>query len=130
MPDGGCQCGYIRYRLTGTLGEVSVCHCTACQRQSGSAFGMSLAVPPGAFTLLTGQLRSFEVVCDSGRIKTCAFCPHCGSRIHHRIGPVMRVKAGTLDDTSPLAPGSHWWTARRQPWVTIPPDVAQCVDDG
>ncbi len=126
---GGCQCGSVRYRLDGAPLALAVCHCTECQRQSGSAFGMSLAVPTGAFKLLSGALKTFEVRCDSGRIKTCAFCPECGTRIYHQTPSGMSVKAGTLDDTSRLKPDSHYWTMRKQPWVIIPDGVPQFPDD-
>ena len=76
---GGCQCGHIRYEVHGDPLGLSVCHCKECQRQSGSAFGMSLAVVEGAFQLRSGVLKTFEVKCDSGRMKTCAFCPECAA---------------------------------------------------
>jgi hypothetical protein len=69
-------------------------------------------------------------VCDSGRIKSCAFCPSCGTRIYHRIDAGISVKAGTLDDTSSLRPAAHYWTRRKQPWVTIPDGVCSFPDDG
>lgn len=59
--DGGCQCGAVRYRIVGTPLDLAVCHCTECQRQSGSAFGMSLAVAAPTFRLIAGSPRSFEV---------------------------------------------------------------------
>jgi len=127
---GGCQCGHIRYELSDAPLGLAVCHCKACQKQSGSAFGMSLAVGEGAFRLRSGTLKSFQVVCDSGRIKTCAFCPECGTRIFHQTENGMSVKAGTLDDTSSLSPDSHYWTTTKQPWVSVPEDVAQFSDDG
>ena len=91
---------------------------------------MSLAVPDGAFHLESGALKTFDVTCDSGRIKTCAFCPECGSRIYHAGQGGMSVKAGTLDDTSGLAPDAHYWVSRKQHWVEIPEGVAQFPDDG
>ena len=129
--DGGCQCGRVRYRVEGKppLG-LAVCHCTECQRQSGSAFGMSLAIATAAFTLRSGDLKTFDVICDSGRIKTCAFCPECGTRIYHQTENGMSLKAGTLDDTSWLKPDSHYWTKRKQPRVVIPDGVPQVTDDG
>jgi len=127
---GGCQCGHIRYELSDAPLGLAVCHCKACQKQSGSAFGMSLAVGEGAFRLRSGTLKSFQVVCDSGRIKTCAFCPECGTRIFHQTENGVSVKAGTLDDTSSLSPDSHYWTGTKQPWVSVPEDVAQFSDDG
>lgn len=127
--DGGCQCGSVSYRVEGEPLGLAVCHCTECQRQSGSAFGMSLAVPSGAFKLRSGMLKTFEVICASGRIKTCAFCPECGTRIYHQTENGMSVKAGTLDDTSWLKPDSHYWTTRKQSWVVVPDGVSQFTDD-
>ena len=129
--DGSCQCGRVRYRLEGEPLGLAVCHCTACQRQSGSAFGMSLAVPSDSFRLLAGVLATFTAACDSGRTKTCAFCPDCGTRIYHQVfDGVLSIKAGTLDDTSRLDPSAHYWTKRRQPWVVIPEGVRCIEDDG
>jgi hypothetical protein len=91
---------------------------------------MSLAVVPASFRLTTGTLNTFEVICDSGRVKTCAFCPECGGRIYNATANRMSVKAGTLDDTSSLEPAAHFWTKRKQPWVVIPDGVPACVDDG
>lgn len=128
--EGGCQCGHIRYEIREKPKGLAVCHCEDCQKQSGSAFGLSLDVAPAAFHLVSGTLKSFDWTCDSGRIKTCSFCPQCGSRIHHTGEWGMSLKAGTLDDTSVFQPDSHYWTKRKQPWVIVPEGVSQCVDDG
>ena len=127
--EGGCQCGAVRYRLDGKVYTLAVCHCTMCQRQSGSAFGLSLAVSRDAFQLLSGTLKTFNVTCDSGRIKECAFCTECGVRIYNRTEGRMSVKAGTLDDTSWLEPDAHFWTGSKQPWTQIPDGVPSFVDD-
>ena len=128
---GGCQCGHIRYHIDGKPVDLVVCHCTECQRQSGSAFGMSLAVLAKSFQLTQGELSSFQVVCDSGRVKTCTFCPRCGTRIAHQTNPAgLSVKAGTLDDRSDLVPTAHYWTKSKQPWVIIPDGVKSFPDDG
>lgn len=90
---GGCQCGYVRYTLDGEVLRLNICHCRDCQRQSGSAFGMSLVIRPEAFRLTSGELRTFDLVADSGRTKTCAFCPNCGVRIFNRTSTLYSVKA-------------------------------------
>jgi hypothetical protein len=129
LVEGGCQCGRVRYRLKGEPLGLAVCHCTECQRQSGSAFGMSLAVPRESFRLLSGELRMFTAACDSGRTKECAFCPSCGTRIYHQgTEAAMSIKPGTLDETAWLEPSAHYWTKSRQPWVPIP-DGARCFSD-
>jgi len=129
--DGGCQCGSLRYRIEGAPLGLAVCHCTECQKQSGSAFGMSLLVPRAAFRLLSGELRRFDVRCDSGRTKHCSFCPGCGTRIHHEVFEgALSLKPGTLDDTSWLSPQAHYWTRSKQPWVPIPAGARCFEDDG
>ncbi len=128
--DGGCQCGAVRYRILGESLRITVCHCTECQRQSGSAFGMSLAVPETCFELVSGVLKTFTVTCDSGRLKTCSFCSDCGVRIYHQ-GPdrELSIKAGTLDDRIALQPEAHYWTSRKQAWVLIPDGTQAYPDD-
>ena len=129
--DGGCQCGRVRYRFDGEPLGLAVCHCTECQKQSGSAFGMSLAVASASFRLIAGELKTFTVLCDSGRTKHCSFCADCGTRIHHRTDDAfLSIKAGTLDDTSWLSPDAHYWTKRKQPWVQIADGVSCFSDDG
>lgn len=124
--EGGCQCGAVRYRVEGEPIAVGVCHCTECQRQSGSAFGMSLIVRKKAFQLLCGDLKLFNRTAASGRLVACAFCPECGTRIYHEpryLEGVLNVKPGTLDDTSFLQPTVQVWTMRRHPWVGLPSDI-------
>jgi hypothetical protein len=123
---GGCQCGKIRYEITGTPKALVVCHCTDCQRQSGSAFGMTLPVNEADFRMTKGEVKTYASTSAAGRGKLGAFCPDCGTRIYHkpewRKGTVS-VKPGTLDDTSWLKPEMHLWTSSKQGWVTIPEGV-------
>ena len=124
--EGGCQCGAIRYEVVGTPVRLVVCHCTDCQRQSSSAFGMTMVVNEEDFRLIKGELKTFTSKSDAGRAKLGAFCTECGTRIYHkpewRRGMVS-VKPGTLDDTRWLKPEMHLWTCRKQPWVIIPEGV-------
>ena len=123
---GGCQCGAVRYEIVGTPRELLVCHCTACQRQSSSAFGMTMFVNEEDFRLKKGELKTFASKSDAGRAKLGAFCPECGSRIYHKIElrkGTLSLKPGTLDDTHWLKPDMHMWTRSKQPWVLIPEGV-------
>ena len=82
---GGCQCGGIRYRLTGEAIMLYACHCRDCQKQSSSAFGMSLIVAGTDLRFVQGgdRIRSWDTRGGDGHIKRCYFCPDCGSRIYH-----------------------------------------------
>jgi hypothetical protein len=122
---GGCQCGRVRYRVAAERSFLVVCHCRECQRQSGSAFGMSLMVPTEALHI-EGELKLFERSSDSGRPLRCYFCPECGTRIYHQPSyaeGIANIRAGTLDDTTGLTPQMHTWTRSKQPWVPLPQDV-------
>ena len=123
---GGCQCGAIRY--TADLAEALTlyrCHCRECQKQSSSAFGLSMILPEAAFEVTQGAPESWSRGSDSGRPVHCFFCATCGSRLYHtspsRPGAV-NLKPGTLDDASGLQPIGDVWTDSRQAWVDLLPD--------
>ena len=118
---GGCQCGKIGYEITEEPQLVYTCHCLDCQRLTGSAFSLAVVVPENGFRLTGIEPRRLERTADSGRVNTRLVCPECGSWICGlpRDG-VIRVRGGTLDDTSWLRPTRHIWTRRKQPWVQLP----------
>jgi hypothetical protein len=127
---GSCQCGEVRYVVRGESVALVACHCTECQRQSGSAFGMSLIVPRKNFEISAGEPNSFCRVPDRGGEIECFFCPSCGVRIFHastNMPQTFNVKAGTLDNTAGLTPAAHVFVARKQAWVSIP-DGVPCFD--
>ncbi len=123
---GGCQCGGIRYEVSDEPRQVVACHCTECQTQSGSAFGMTMVVAEAALSITKGEPRFYRSTSSTGRAKLGAFCPDCGTRIYHqpewRKGTIS-VKPGTLDETGWLRPNIHLWTRSKQGWVTIPEGV-------
>ncbi len=133
---GGCQCGGVRYEVTAEPSTLYCCHCTDCQKQSSSAFGMSLIIALSGFRLTRGTTKVWRTVTDSGTTKTCHFCPDCGSRIYHgseaedgaESGSIS-VKAGTLDDRSWLRPVGNLWTRSAQPWVAIPDDTVNYAQE-
>ena len=127
---GGCQCGGVRYALKAPPLTLYCCHCTECQRQSASAFGMSMRVRVKDIEV-TGEMARFaRNSTASGRALLCDFCPNCGVRLFHRreaYGADASLKAGTLDDTSWLVPAGHIWTGSKQKWVSIPRGDLTCL---
>lgn len=131
---GGCQCGNIRYELVGAPQMLYVCHCTDCQHQSSSAFGMSLIMNPHEidFSQSKKQLQTWDTLGGDGSIKRCAFCPTCGSRIMHGSDDpdeAVSIKAGSLDDTSWLQPVAHIWLRSAQPWIQVDRNQYRCFDE-
>ncbi len=130
---GGCQCGDIRYRLRGEPLMLYACHCSDCQKQSASAFGLSLIVSAGdlEFTAGAERLRRWETRGDDGTAKPCYFCPSCGTRLYHGDrddDARVSIKGGTLDSTHDLEPVAHIWLRSAQPWVEIDRDRFACFD--
>ena len=125
---GGCQCGTVRYEITGPPVGLYVCHCLECRRQSASAFGISVIVGRKDFHLTKGETKSWSRSTDSGRTLHCHFCAACGSRLFH-AGALERetisVKGGSLDQTLDLGEAIHIWTRRKLPGVLIPEHAAQ-----
>ena len=130
---GGCQCGTLRYRLTGEAQMLYACHCSDCQKQSSSAFGMSLIVTPDKVEFTAGleRLKTWDTHGDDGKLKRCAFCADCGTRIYHAGGTdseALSIKAGSLDDTSWLQPVAQIWLKSAQPWLGIDRRRFHCFD--
>lgn len=121
---GGCLCGAIRYRLTDEPLTLYACHCTDCQRESGSSFGLSMILSRTAVDLLQGDPQHYGVTLADGRQKHGTFCGTCATRLWSEpveFPQVVNVVPGTLDDTTWLRPIAHIWTRSKQPWVVIPP---------
>lgn len=121
---GGCCCGAVRYEIRAEPMALYCCHCTDCQKQTGSAFAMSMFVPRDAVVITAGAPKMWRSRGDSGRFKRCFFCPDCGTRLYNE--PESRpeqtvLKPGTLDDTSWLKSTGDIWTRSKQGWVPLAP---------
>jgi len=102
--------------------RLYTCHCTECQTQSGSAFGMTMLVRENTLNV-TGRLKEFIRISDKGNTVKAYFCPECGIRIYGKPGyikGVLSLKPGTLDDTSWLKPKTALWVKSSQGWFDLP----------
>ena len=128
---GGCQCGAVRYEIAKEPLAVYVCHCRECQKQSASAFGISLLVPRDAFRVERGEVCTWSRRTDSGRRLDCMFCPTCGSRVWHASpgSATITVKGGSLDRSVDLTHAVHIWTSRKLPGVIIPEGATQFAEE-
>jgi len=120
---GQCFCGFVQYKATVNENIVIVCHCTSCQRHSGTAFGVVVGIVDDSFTLISGSLKSYESVADSGSVRARTFCPECGTRIFAKaIGEGMSfvgLRVGTVDQRDALVPRLQIWCRSAQPWALI-----------
>ncbi|MEL6541545.1 MAG: GFA family protein [Pseudomonadota bacterium] len=124
---GGCQCGAVWFTVAAERLAAYACHCRECQKQSASAFGVSVPVLEEDFTL-TGEKQVWSRPTDSGGITDCHFCPKCGTRLYHsgRSGREwITVKGGALDDPGAIPFLANIWVKRKAPWVELPEGLPQ-----
>lgn len=117
---GGCRCGALRYELAAAPLYVANCHCTNCQKISGSAFSTNAAVSESAFRFTQGEPAVDVWKADSGNERFGWFCRACGSRIAHGQTPsigFLSLRTGGLDDTSWVEPVGDIWTKSAQGWA-------------
>lgn len=120
---GGCQCGALRYEVRTAPFMVYNCHCTNCQKISGSAFNISVTIVETGLVFVRGDPARVEWTSDVGSRRVGWFCGGCGSRIANGMLPSSRVlslRGGTLDDTSWIEPVGDIWLRSKQLWVEIP----------
>lgn len=116
LSTGGCLCGRVTYRLAGAPLLTAICHCTHCQKQSGSAFSVNHVVRRSDLTV-TGEMGLFEDRGESGNVIQRRFCKACGSAIVTEPidnPDIAYLKAGTLDDKTRILPTVQVWCASAQ----------------
>ena len=127
--EGGCQCGALRYELNAAPITLYACHCSNCQKQTGSAFVLSTVIPEAAFSFTEGKPGKTEWEADSGAQRFGYYCKDCGNRIANGQTPstgILSLRAGNFDDTSWVRPAGHIWVKSAQPWIKFDKDDLLC----
>jgi len=120
---GGCVCGGVRYEVTEPLVSASYCHCTRCQRRTGTASSANARTVPGSLRIVAGEelVRTWEP--PDGAPK--AFCSTCGSALWSRSPDnpdLLSVRLGTLDEDPGIRPGYRQFVTYAASWEPIPDD--------
>ncbi len=125
--EGGCTCGRVRYRMEAPPLFVHCCHCTWCQRETGSAFALNALIEATRLVRLGGDVLRVAIPSASGRGQSICRCPGCRVALwstYADAGPaILFLRVGTLDMPSLLPPDIHIYTSTRLPWVQLPPDT-------
>lgn len=129
--EGGCVCGAVRYVVQRPPERVTICHCTWCQRRTGSAFGVEAVFKADAVELAGDTLRIYRHISDeSGRWLEQAFCSTCGANIGFTLEAVPGIRtiaAGTFDDpawvTSDKYLFRHVFMRSDRGWADVPDGV-------
>jgi hypothetical protein len=126
MLDGKCTCGGVTYRLTDRPMFVHACHCTWCQRETGTAFATNALIETACIQLTSGAPVLVETPSASGKGQLVARCPHCQIALFSHYGghrDLAFVRVGTLIDPAACPPDIHIFTSTKQPWVILPQGV-------
>jgi hypothetical protein len=127
--EGGCTCGYVRYKIVSDPLIVHCCHCRYCQRQTGASFALNALFEASHVELLSGTVNEIIVPSPSGKGQKIARCPKCEIAIWSNyfmmgIKDMVRfIRVGTLNNPDlPPPPDVHIFTESKQPWVNLSPD--------
>jgi hypothetical protein len=125
-----CRCGQLRVTTSGGPDRISVCHCLACQKRTGSAFSAQMRWPAECVEI-EGESKQWIRTADSGQQTIYNFCPECGSTVHYRGGnfpDVIAVPLGAFDDPYVCGIDHSVWEERKHDWVEIIGDDVQHSD--
>lgn len=126
---GGCACGAIRDSIVGEPLFSNHCQCRDCQRESGGGHG-SYATFARAGVTLTGDARHWDMVADSGKVKTRGFCTKCGVPVYLTFAAqpdIFTIRAASLDEPARYKPQAVTFVARGYDWDRLDPDVPKFV---
>jgi len=120
-----CNCGHLTLTTTEDPVRVSVCHCLACQRRTGSVFGAQARFRR-EYVSINGQSTQYVRVSDAGRRITFNFCPTCGATVHYTIEgleALIAVPVGAFAQANFPAPAFSVYEDRKHAWVSVPDNV-------
>lgn len=116
---GGCMCGAVRFSIAAAPIAQRICWCRSCQYHGAGNATVSAIFPFDALTV-TGEVRDYEMVADSGNVMRRGFCPRCGTPLFNRGSrrpEIFVVRVGALDHPERFPPKSQIWASRRPAWV-------------
>jgi hypothetical protein len=120
--EGGCQCGAIRYRVSGQPVMAAICHCTMCRRANAAPAVAWAMFREAQVAFLKGSPTTYASSPEARR----GFCPACGTQIcftAEYIPGLIDLTIGSLDHPEMVAPTLHYWDAKRLPWVHFADDL-------
>lgn len=110
---GGCQCGAVRFRIEGALGEASVCHCRMCQKAFGGFYAPLVSVAPEKLEWTRGEPKKFR----SSNLVLRGFCGECGTPLTYEALDGIALAIGAFDNPAEIAPVIQWGIENKLPYV-------------
>lgn len=115
---GSCLCGEVTYQYVGPIKIFQYCHCTRCQKFTGSAHASNIIIDPEQFQWLKGEKSVGRFELPDAKHFATSFCKKCGSSLPWltQSGKAVVIPAGTLDDDPKAQPTHNIYFADRAPW--------------
>jgi hypothetical protein len=117
---GSCHCGQVQYEASVDPARTTICHCTDCQKLTGSAYRVSVPAQEGSFRLTAGTPSIYVKVGDSGARRAQAFCPNCGSPLYTYAQDdptAIGLRVGCIAEREALVPRKRKWCRSALAWT-------------
>ncbi len=124
---GGCSCGAVRFAIDDYI-YAQACHCNACKKRTGSAYGISVVVESRNVTEFTGETTIYQRISESGRPVDYHFCPVCATTIKWGIEatPTRQIFAGgAFDNLGDIPMDGEMYTVSALPWSRLGCEVSR-----
>ena len=118
--DGGCHCGSITFEAEVDPTAMSICHCTDCQKLSGSVFRATIPAQAEHFVLLSGTPKTYIKTAESGNKRCHAFCGDCGTPIYATTIDTPKsfgLRVGTIAQRHAFSPRRQIWQRSAVAWL-------------
>jgi len=117
---GSCHCGSVHYEAEVDPEQTTICHCTDCQKLTGSAYRVSVLANESSFRLVAGKPAIYVKVGDNGARRAQAFCPNCGSPLYTYAADdpqVYGLRVGCIAERGTLVPRRQKWCRSALQWT-------------
>ena len=120
-----CSCGKLTARARGNPVRISICHCLACQKRTGSVFSAQARFPADAVTV-EGESTAYVLTGDEGGLARFHCCPKCGATVFYlldAVPDVVAVPVGVFADPDFPQPQVSVYEERKHRWVSLPDGI-------
>lgn len=126
LASGGCQCGAIRFRVTGALGSASICHCRMCQKAFGNYYAPLVSVREGSLEWTRGTRKLFR---SSNHVER-GFCADCGTPLTYEAPDGMALSIAAFDEPQKIVPVVQWGAENKLPYLAQLKDLPSFTTEG
>ena len=127
--DAACSCGQLRLTVGGEPLAITMCHCLACQRRTGSVVSVQAIYRP-AQVEIAGRYSEYVRLAEDDDQRRYCFCPDCGATVFFTVptrADFVGVPVGAFADPSFPPPTISVYESRRHSWVIVPESVTRHV---